>query len=236
MFIRQITPLHKRSFVRGVSSDGYLIIRIIASGKTADGVREYPDAVLRAAVPEMANALLLEGHLQQSQVAERSDSFPLEKVIGAIVGGCVSYEDDLPEFEPGIYALARLYGEHKNKAYRWAEIQYGVGINADVMLDSDEKSGDAGTVMALRNIDSVNIVTNPNAGGRIIGFSEVYIGPAEMLSILSGKKRNIKWWLRTAAHCVKEWLANWAIWLIIAAIAGFVAAVTELLVSKLSGG
>lgn len=118
MFIRQITPLHKRSFVRGVSSDGYLIIRIIASGKTADGVREYSATALRAAVPEMGNALLLEGHIQQGELTERGDSFPLEKVIGAIVGGCVSYEDNLPEFEPGIYALARLYGEHKNKAYR----------------------------------------------------------------------------------------------------------------------
>ena len=48
-----ITPLRKRRFVRPLNSDGYAIVRIVATGLTADETREYPEATLRDFVAPM---------------------------------------------------------------------------------------------------------------------------------------------------------------------------------------
>ena len=168
-----ITPLRKRRLVRQLNGDGYAIIRIIATGLTADGTREYPEETLRGFVVLMQDKLLLEGNIQQGEQTERSDSFPLDKVIGEIVNGSVMYAGNQPGLTPssyltpGIYAVARIYAPHKAKVGRWMGRQYGIGLAANIETYADDADDEIDT----ESVDSVNIVTHPNAGGAILGLS-----------------------------------------------------------------
>ena len=240
-----ITPLRKRRFVRQLNSDGYAIIRIVATGLTADETREYPAATLRDFVGPMQDKLLLEGNIQQGEQTERSDSFPLDKVVGEIVSGSVMYAGNPPGLTPGLYltpgiyltpglyAVARIYAPHKAKIGRWMGRQYGIGLATDIEIDAD----DADTEIDTESIDSVNIVTHPNAGGAILGLSEVSISAAAMQSALAGRRGwwRWRWWLRTACHCAAGWFILWLMWLILALLTGLTAAVARFAIETAGG-
>ena len=234
-----ITPLRKRRFVRQLNSDGYAIIRIMATGLTADGTREYPAETLRDFVAPMQDKLLLEGNIQQGEQTERSDSFPLDKVIGEIVSGSVMYSGNPPGLTPGIYstpglyAVARIYAPHKAKIGRWMGRQYGIGLATDIATVGDDADDEIDT----ESVDSVNIVTHPNGGGAILGLSEVSISAAAMQSALADRRGwwRWRWGLRTAWHCAAGWFILWLMWLILALLTGLTAAVARFAIATAGG-
>ena len=126
----------------------------MATGLTADETREYPEATLRDFVAPMQDKLLLAGNIQQGEQTARSNSFPPDKVIAAIVNDSVMYAGNRPGLTPGLYAVARIYAPHQAKIGRWMGRQYGIGLAANIETVADDADAEIDT----ESIDSMNIV------------------------------------------------------------------------------
>lgn len=186
-----------------VGDDGTVQLRILAPGWSANG-RYYPAEVLRRDGPQV----FTEGLHNYVDHAARSEEYDRpERSVRDLAGSLAStarYDDNGPA-GPGLYAEAQVRDEYRSLLDDLAD-DIGVSIVGDGIGEPGERDGRSGTVItALTSAESVDYVTRPAAGGRVLQLIE---SVRESVTPQLREARNAADWIEVEIHRGVLGLAN----------------------------
>lgn len=171
--------------------DGTAALRLIGPGWGTSGY--YPAEVLERDGPTVfrAGTKMYWDHPTLSEEAERPEGSLRD--LAAVLVEDARWDENGPE-GPGLYADARIFEGYQQPVEEMAP-HIGVSIRANGRARSGEAEGREGPIItALTNARSVDFVTDPGAGGRIVQLFEA----ARRTNLREA--RNVGEWLESRLH------------------------------------
>lgn len=152
---------------QAVKADGTARIKIIAPGWGASGYYA-PDVLQRDAAVFAPGTKMYWNHPTRSEESERPER-DLNDLAAEMVTGAVWAND--PE-GPGLYADAKVFERYRDAVNELAP-HIGVSIRAMGQATPGEAEGKTGAIItAITDARSVDFVTTPGAGGKILSLFE----------------------------------------------------------------
>jgi hypothetical protein len=152
-----------------VSADGEIALKLIAPGQGSSGY--YPAETLQRDGPKVARKGLhmYWDHPTRSEESERPERSLRD--LAAVLTSDGQYDAQGPD-GPGVYAKAKVFEQYRGPLSALAG-DIGVSIRGMGSAVEREVEGKKRTVVeTLTGLDSVDFVTKPGAGGRIVQLFE----------------------------------------------------------------
>lgn len=187
---------------KALRRDGTIGLRLIGPGWGSSGY--YPAETLRRDGPQVfrSGMKMYWNHPTASEESERPEG-DLRDLAAVLVSD--ARWEEAGQAGPGLYADAKLF-EGYTKAVEELAPHIGVSIRGSGRASSGEAEGRQGTIIsALTSGRSVDFVTEPGAGGRIVQLFEAARTPTPSPSPITGEGSGVGVTLAEARN-VGEWM------------------------------
>ena len=180
-----------------VTNDGRLRMRIIAPGWSENG-RYYPAETLQAAARDRVFAAGTHSYIDHPTMSEEADrpERSIRDLAGTLTSDAV-WEANGPA-GPGLYADADIRSAYQPLVDDLADA-IGPSIRAEGVAEQGEAEGRSGPVVtAITSAESVDLVTRPAAGGRVLQLMESVRSGHELIDL--AEARNAGAWFEAYLH------------------------------------
>jgi hypothetical protein len=180
-----------------VTDGGTVRLRIIGPGWSQNG-RYYPPETLQAAARDRVFAAGTHSYIDHPTATEEADrpERSLRDLAGSLATDAV-WEEAGPH-GPGLYADATIRDAYRPLVDDLAEV-IGPSIRAEGMAQHGEAEGREGPIVSqITSAESVDLVTRPAAGGRVVQLIESVRSGHQLVPL--EEARNAGAWLEAFLH------------------------------------